>query len=110
MTHLIHIVDDIPQTRLRVDALLRHARYRTRLHGDGRQFLRTDLVGPGCIILKVHMAAPGGLEIHRELLKRGQNPPVIFLNGDVPLAVRAMQQGAADFLKMHFEDNGLLVR
>lgn len=107
MTHLIHIVDDIPATRLQLDALLRQAGYRTRLYSDGRELLRTDRLSPGCIILKVHMPDLGGLEVHRELLKRGRNSPVIFLDGDVPLAVRAMQQGAVDFLKMPCEKNEL---
>ncbi|HYI38901.1 MAG TPA: response regulator [Allosphingosinicella sp.] len=107
MTRLIHISDDVPATRLQLDRLLRQAGYRTRLYTNGREFLEADPLSPGCIILKVHMPALGGLEVHRELLKRGQNFPVIFLDGDVPLAVRAMQQGAVDFLKMPFEENEL---
>jgi two-component system response regulator FixJ len=53
------------------------------------------------------MPAGGGLEIHRELLKQGLNSPVIFLDGDVPLAVRGMQQGAVDFLTMDYAPDEL---
>jgi two-component system response regulator FixJ len=107
MTRLVHIVDDVPQTRLRVDVLLRRGGYRTRLYSGGRELLEAERVGPGCIILKVHLPGLGGLEIHRELLKRGEHSPVIFLDGDVPLAVRAMQQGAVDFLRMDCTDDEL---
>lgn len=107
MAQTVHIVDDIPETRCQLDALLRQAGYRTKVYSDGRDLLGTDRISRGCIILKVHMPEIGGLEIHRELLKRGENSPVIFLDGDVPLAVRAMQQGAVDFLKIPYVANEL---
>lgn len=107
MTHLIHIVDDNAANRRKVDALLREAGYRTRLYQDGAELLRTAKLGPGCIILKVAMPGCDGLEVHRELLRRGLNSPVIFLDGDVPLAVRAIQQGAVDFLTMPFDEDEL---
>lgn len=107
MAHLIHIVDDISDNRGQIDTLLREAGYRTRLYRDGGELLAAHPISSGCIILKVHAPVLGGFEIHRELLKRGQNLPVIFLDGDVRLAVRAMQQGAVDFLAMPFEEGEL---
>ena len=107
MTRLVHIVDDLPESLTRIDVLLRRTGYNTHLYRDGRVLLQNVPLRSGCIVLKVHMPYCGGLEVHRELLTRGQNSPVIFLDGDVPLAVRAMQQGAVDFLAIPFEDDEL---
>lgn len=107
MTRLVHIVHDISESRIQLSGRLRQGGYATRLYKDGQELLRADPLGAGCILLKVHMPALGGLEIHRELLNRGHNFPVIFLDGDVPLAVRAMQQGAIDFLETPCEENEL---
>lgn len=57
--------------------------------------------GCGCVVLGV--AAGGGgkeLELHRAIASRGVARPVIFLSGgaDARTAVRAMKQGAHDFL------------
>jgi two-component system response regulator FixJ len=49
------------------------------------------------------MAMPGmtGLEVQAALKERGLEIPVVFLtgHGDIPMAVKALQCGAADFLE-----------
>jgi RNA polymerase sigma factor (sigma-70 family) len=46
------------------------------------------------------MPGPSGLELHEAIARRGDTLPVIFLtgHGDIPQSVRAMRQGAVDFL------------
>jgi FixJ family two-component response regulator len=51
-----------------------------------------------------------GLTFQQELGKAGIALPVIFItgHGDVPMTVRAMKAGAADFLTKPFEEQALL--
>jgi FixJ family two-component response regulator len=47
-----------------------------------------------------------GLELQRELAQRVDSTPIIFMtgHGDIPMSVRAMKAGAADFLTKPFSD------
>jgi FixJ family two-component response regulator len=73
-------------------------------------FLRSTLDNVGCILLDVRLPEMGGMQIFRELKERGVKTPVIFLtgHGDIPMAVRAMQDGAFDFLEKPFDDQALI--
>jgi FixJ family two-component response regulator len=56
------------------------------------------------------MPGLSGLDLQDELAARGLTLPVIFVtgHGTVPLSVRAMKAGAADFLQKPFEEQDLL--
>ncbi|HEY5791052.1 MAG TPA: sigma-70 family RNA polymerase sigma factor [Gammaproteobacteria bacterium] len=66
----------------------------------------------GCLVLDIRMPGMDGLELQARLLERDVQLPVIFLTGhaDVPKAVRAMKQGAVDFLEKPYDDEVLLHR
>ena len=51
-----------------------------------------------------------GIELLRLLQEMGKGLPVIVMtgHGDVPLAVKAMRLGAADFVEKPFEDDVLI--
>ena len=51
-----------------------------------------------------------GLELQTRLNQLGQTIPIIFItgHGDIPMAVRAMKQGAVEFLPKPFGDEELL--
>jgi two-component system, LuxR family, response regulator FixJ len=65
---------------------------------------------PGCLILDIRMRGMDGLELQAELVRRRVLLPIVFLtgHGDVPLAVRAVQAGAVDFLEKPVPDAVLL--
>jgi two-component system, LuxR family, response regulator FixJ len=69
-----------------------------------------DAAQPGCLVLDMMMPGMNGLELQRELLDRGIEIPVIVLTGygDVPTAVRALKNGAVEFLEKPFNDDVLL--
>jgi two-component system response regulator FixJ len=58
------------------------------------------------------MPGLSGLELQDELNSRHAEIPIIFItgHGDVPMAVKAMQSGAADFIQKPFRDQDLLDR
>jgi DNA-binding NtrC family response regulator len=58
------------------------------------------------------MNLPGlnGLELQQALAKSPPQVPIVFLtgHGDIPMTVRAVQAGAADFLTKPVDDEALL--
>jgi FixJ family two-component response regulator len=65
---------------------------------------------PACLVLDVRLPGPSGLELQRELLRSGTPIPIIFItgHGDIPMSVRAMKEGAVEFLTKPFRDQELL--
>jgi FixJ family two-component response regulator len=55
----------------------------------------------GCIVLDIRLPGLDGLQAHAALRAAGILMPVIFLtgHGDVPMSVRAIRDGAHDFLQ-----------
>lgn len=53
-----------------------------------------------CMLLDVRMPGMNGIELQKELRERQDPMPIIMISGhaDVPAAVRAMKNGALDFL------------
>ncbi|WP_028453519.1 response regulator transcription factor [Chitinilyticum aquatile] len=64
----------------------------------------------GCLVLDVRMPGMGGQELFEKLKSYSYCPPVIFLtgHGDVPMAVAALKEGAADFIEKPFSDNDMV--
>ncbi|MFZ6751043.1 response regulator transcription factor [Undibacterium sp. Ren11W] len=68
-----------------------------------------------CLLVDIRIPGMSGLELFEELNRRARNraeylPPVLFLSGhgDIPLVVRALKQGAADFLEKPVDHRTLL--
>jgi FixJ family two-component response regulator len=107
----VFIVDDDPAIRFAMQALMDSVNLKHEIYGSGDEFLEQFTEErPGCLVLDIRMPGLGGLELHEELLKRGNSLPVIFItgHGDVPMAVEAMQKGAVDFIQKPFRDQDLL--
>lgn len=103
---LVHIVDDEDAIRRSVGFMLKTAGYAVQAWPTGVAFLK-DLrnLSQGCVLLDVRMPGLDGLEVQKILADRGVAMPVIVLtgHGDIALAVRAMKDGAVDFLEKPFE-------
>lgn len=54
-----------------------------------------------CIVTDVRLGGISGIELLRELTARKIRTPVVFItgHGDIAMAVRAIKEGAADFLE-----------
>lgn len=102
MSCTLYVVIAERSLRTSTATALRQLGYTVRIYRNGKELLAMGELEQGCILLDVHIPAMGGLEVHRELLRRGITLPTIFLDGDVPLAVKAMQQGAVDFVEKPF--------
>ncbi len=107
----IFLVDDEPLVRRAVARVLRQAALAVESFDSPEEFLAAvDPRRPGCLVLDMAMPGLSGLDLQRELATRGFRMPVIFLTGraDVPMTVRALKDGAVDFLTKPF-DNAVLL-
>jgi FixJ family two-component response regulator len=63
-----------------------------------------------CLVLDVRLPGLSGLDLQRELLRSPTPIPIIFItgHGDIPMSVRAIKEGAVEFLAKPFRDQDLL--
>lgn len=100
MTPRIYITDDNPSVRHGLSTLLEVSGYTVETFDCGEALLARKPSGWGCIVLDMRMAGMDGLEVQQALRQQGNTLPVLFLTAfsDVPRTVRAMKNGAEDFL------------
>ena len=98
----IHVVDDNASSLAATSRLLRASGFAVRTFASATEFLaRRDADAPGCVLADVQMPGMNGLEL-QAALARSRNPlPILFLtaHGDIPSSVRAMRDGAEDYLE-----------
>ena len=102
MTDTVFIVDDDPALRDALSQLLQTAGLQVETYADGETFLSACRKNPpGCIVLDMAMPGMDGAQVQAALNERNVQTPVLFLSahGDIPMAVRALQSGAVDFLE-----------
>jgi two-component system response regulator FixJ len=65
---------------------------------------------PACVVTDVRMPGLSGLDLQRELKKRGVAVPIILItgHGDISMAVTAIKDGASDFIEKPFDDDRLV--
>jgi FixJ family two-component response regulator len=98
----VHIVDDDAPFLAATSRLLRASGFTVRTFGSANDFLtQRDEDAPGCVLTDVQMPGMNGLELQAALAQSRNPLPILFLtgHGDIPSSVRAMRQGAEDFLE-----------
>ncbi|APQ10612.1 DNA-binding response regulator [Pseudomonas oryzihabitans] len=108
---LVHLVDDDASVRAALEDLLASVGLTTHSYGSAADFLdRARFDVPACLVLDVRMPGMNGLDLQQELQRRELALPIIFItgHGDIPMSVRAMKQGALEFLTKPFRDQDLL--
>jgi DNA-binding NtrC family response regulator len=108
---LVYVVDDDPSAREGVARLIRSAGIMTKTFASGEEFLAAPRPKiPSCLVLDMNLPGVSGLDLQRELAKSNARVPIIFLtgHGDIPMTVRALKAGAANFLTKPFDDEDLL--
>ena len=108
---IIYLVDDDRSFLRALSRRLRAAGYQVEAFGSAEQFLsgrRSE--APGCAVLDLQIPGPGGLGLQQALTEAEEPLPVVFVtgHGDVPSSVRAMKQGAVDFLTKPVQGDELL--
>jgi FixJ family two-component response regulator len=107
----IFLVDDDSAVRDALRLYLEGSDFAVKTFESAEAFLgKIDGMGRGVLVLDQRMTGMTGLELQSELKGRGVELPTIFItgHGDVPMSVRAMREGAADFLEKPFRNSDLL--
>jgi FixJ family two-component response regulator len=108
---IVFVVDDYAPIRRSIARLLHVAGFAVDTFASAEEFLaQYDPDVWGCLVLDVAMPSLNGLELQSLLAKVGSLLPIIFLTGTshIPQSVRAMKQGASDFLTKPVDDEELL--
>ena len=108
---LVYVVDDDVSAREGLARLICSAGLTAKTFVSGEEFLgAARSPRPGCLILDVNLPGLNGLDLQQEIVESGIEVPIIFLtgHGDIPMTVRAVQAGAANFLTKPFDDEELL--
>jgi FixJ family two-component response regulator len=110
-TPVVILVDDDAAVREGLSELMLSAGLEPIAFASTVDLLDADVLDrPGCLILDVRMPGASGLDLQRELARRGNGKPLIFLtgHGDIPMSVEAMKAGAVDFLTKPVRDQTLI--
>jgi FixJ family two-component response regulator len=110
-TPVVFVVDDDISVRESLELLIRTAGWRPEIFASAQEFLsRPRLLAPSCLVLDVSLPGLNGLELQERVAADRMDMPIIFITGygDVPMTVRAMKAGAAEFLTKPFGDDVLL--
>ena len=107
----VFVVDDDREVRDALRLLLESVGLRVECFESSQVFLdQFNPEKPGCLVLDVRMPGMSGLDLQAHLAEERLCPPIIIVtgHGDVPMAVRAVQAGAMNFIEKPFNDQVLL--
>jgi len=108
---LVYVVDDDVSAREGVAALIRSAGLTPKPFASAEDFLAAPRPeSPSCLVLDVSLPGVSGLDLQQEMAKSNFQIPIVFLtgHGDIPMTVRAMKAGAAEFLTKPLKDDVLV--
>jgi len=109
---VVHVVDDDASFLKAISRLLRAAGFEVATYASAKDFLgRQPAEGAGCVLCDLSMPEIDGLALQQALAASANPLPIVSLSGhaEVPQAVRAMRDGAEDFLTKR-SDLGELMR
>jgi len=102
MTPLISVVDDDISVRKSLDRLIRSVRLEVTVFASAEEFLNSENPRKAdCLILDVRLPGMSGIELHRHLLARNFNVPVIFITAHAS-DDRARSEAASDWTVAYF--------
>jgi FixJ family two-component response regulator len=108
---LVSVVDDDESVRESLPDLLREFGFAARAFPSAEAFLTSDCVGrTRCLILDVAMPGMSGPDLQRELTRRLQKIPIVFItaHGGETVRPRLIEGGAVECLLKPFSDKALL--
>ena len=108
---IVFVVDDDPLIRDGLRSLIKSVGLHVETFGSSREFMqRKPSDAPACLVLDVRLPGLSGLDLQRELNESNFQIPIIFMtgHGDIPMSVRAMKNGAQEFLTKPVRGQDLL--
>lgn len=108
---IVFVIDDDRMIRDGLQSLIKSVGLRVETFASAQDFLGTKLPdAPACLVLDVRMPGLSGLDLQLKLRDNGVPIPIIFItgHGDIPMSVRAMKEGAHEFLTKPVRGQDLL--
>jgi FixJ family two-component response regulator len=108
---IVFLVDDDRDFRDSMAGLFNSMGLKVITFSSAAEFLRSKLPDTvSCLVLDVRLPDLSGLDLQTELAKASISIPIIFVtgHGDIPMTVKAMKAGAADFLTKPFREQDML--
>jgi FixJ family two-component response regulator len=108
---IVFVIDDDRMIREGLQSLIKSVGLRVATFASAQDFLaaqRPDT--PACLVLDVRMPGLSGLDLQQKLTQGAILVPIIFItgHGDIPMSVRAMKEGAHEFLTKPVRGQDLL--
>jgi two-component system response regulator FixJ len=106
----VYVIDDNRDVRRSLSFMLGASETRSRPFASGQDFLDAiPSLEPGVILLDLRMPQMDGFAVMEALANLEIDWPVIVMtgHGEISIAVRAMKQGAVDFIQKPFSDEAL---
>ncbi len=107
----VYVIDDNELIGTTLGQTLGRLGYNTEVYNDPLVFLQNSMpVSPAVILLDMCMPTLSGVELQQRLKDIGRQTPIVFVSGESMSSeiVRAMKQGAVDFLLKPFNLHDLL--
>lgn len=98
---LVRVIDDDDKVRRSWQFVLEGEGWQVKAYESAVRFLaEDDPAVPGCIVSDVRMPEMSGIELQTELKRRGNPMPLVLISAhaDLEMAVKAVRDGAYDFL------------
>ena len=108
---LVSVVDDDESVRESLPDLLTEMGFAAKVFSSAEEFLASDSVAlTKCLILDIAMPGMSGPELQKELTRRRQEIPIVFItaHNDDTLRPQLLAQGAVECLFKPFSDDALL--
>jgi FixJ family two-component response regulator len=108
---LIAIVDDDQSVQRALQDLIESEGLPTVCFGSAEEFLESGVQNSAaCLIADVRMPGISGIDLQAKLKADRCRIPIIFItaHGDAKMRIRAMRDGAVEFLTKPFDDAVLL--
>ena len=107
----VYVVDDDEDVRRALARLIRSAGMDVRVFASGEEFL--EAAPPpehACLVLDIRMHGMSGMDLHRELIRRGPNIPVIYVTAHDSQEARseAHSIGAVGYFRKPVDGSALL--
>jgi len=102
----VYVVDDDPAVCDALAVVFELEGFKVTTFSTGDAFIEVAKSRePGCVLLDVHMPGRSGIDILSELNAENYGAPIFIISGqgDIPMAVNAIKQGAFDFIEKPFD-------
>jgi FixJ family two-component response regulator len=107
----VYITEDDDGMRNSIQTALTLLGYKVSAYKNPLDFLALDVLdAPAVLITDMRMPDISGIDLQEALAKRGNHIPIIYVSGQSTLeqCLRAMKQGALDFLLKPFSREDLI--